>query len=76
MLIFWVYEYFCLGTVVYIYSILHSCSTILKFTTMVTSKPVKRIRDSGANHPSIMVSFGSKKPRLDKANFSSETTGE
>ena len=43
---------------------------------MATNKSVKRIGDSGANQPSIKVSFGAKKSRLDNAEFSSETTGE
>ena len=32
--------------------------------------------DSGVNQPFIMVSFNTKKSRLDKPEFSSETTGE
>ena len=48
----------------------------MQFTTMATSSSEKRIGDSGANQPSIMVSFGAKKPRLDNAEFSSETTGD
>ena len=43
---------------------------------MVTSNSVKRMSDSGVNQPSIMVSFNAKKSRLDKLEFSSETTGE
>ena len=43
---------------------------------MATNNSVKRMSDSGMNQPSIMVSFNAKKSRLDKLEFSSETTGE
>ena len=43
---------------------------------MATSRSVKRIRDPGANQPSIIVSFGAKNPRLDNVDYSSEASGE
>ena len=47
----------------------------LQFTSMATTRSVKRIIDSGANQPSIIVSFGAKNSRLDNAEYSSDTSG-